>query len=99
MKRFSYPAVCLWLAGLAVTAAAEQPVSVPPPAQLSAPLLYVRFTGPKGIRVSFVEGRSIRGFDVPVTVGLRPGYLYRVKMTGFSADPKLAVYPTLEVRG
>jgi uncharacterized repeat protein (TIGR01451 family) len=99
MKRFSYPAVCLWLAGLAVTAAAEQPVSVPPPAQLSAPLLFVRFTGLKGIRVSFMEGRAVRSFDVPVTVGLRPGYLYRVKMTGFSADPKLALYPTLEVRG
>src|SRR6516162_2316463 len=99
MKRTSYFAACLGFVCVAVSVFAQsQPVSVPLPAQLSAPLLFVRFTGPKGVRITFYQGHAIpRSFDVPVTVGLRPGYLYRMKMTGVGADPKTALYPTLEV--
>jgi uncharacterized repeat protein (TIGR01451 family) len=85
---------------VAAVAPAQQPVSAPLPARFSAPLLHVRFTGPQGMRVHFYQGRvAARGFDAPVSVGLRPGYVYRVKATGIAADPKVALYPTLEVRG
>jgi uncharacterized repeat protein (TIGR01451 family) len=98
MKSGVYLATCLGLAffgGMAVA----QPVTAPLPAVLSAPFLYVRFNGPKGTQVSFFQGKAAaRSFETPVTVGLRPGYVYRVKLTGFARDPKLALYPTLEVR-
>ncbi|HEY1861480.1 MAG TPA: hypothetical protein VGG61_14055, partial [Gemmataceae bacterium] len=101
MKRFTPFAACLGLVCAAATVFAQsRPVSVPLPAQFSAPLLFVRFVGPKGMRVTFYQGgAAVRGFEVPVTVGLRPGYFYRVKMTGWGADPKTALYPTFEVRG
>jgi uncharacterized repeat protein (TIGR01451 family) len=79
--------------------ASAQPATAPLPAVLSAPFLYVRFNGPKAMHVAFYQGKAaVRSFEAPVTVGLRPGYIYRVKLTGFTRDPKLALYPTLEVR-
>jgi uncharacterized repeat protein (TIGR01451 family) len=52
------------------------------------------------MRVSFYRDRSgPREFDLPVTVGFRPGYLYRIKLTGIPEHPGLALAPTLEVRG
>jgi uncharacterized repeat protein (TIGR01451 family) len=93
---FLVACVCLTVLGSAVSA---PPATAPLPAALSAPFLYVRFNGPKGMQVSFYQGNAAaRSFDTPVTVGLRPGYVYRVKLTGFARDPKLALYPTLEVR-
>jgi uncharacterized repeat protein (TIGR01451 family) len=66
----------------------------------SAPLLYVNLTGPEGLHVTFYQGLApARRFDVPVMVGLRPGYIYRLKVTGFPTRPGLELYPTLEVRG
>src|SRR2546430_6008591 len=41
----------------------------------------------------------IRDFHVPVTVGLRPGYFYRLKVSGLPQHPEREFYPTLEVRG
>jgi uncharacterized repeat protein (TIGR01451 family) len=35
----------------------------------------------------------------PVEVGLRPGYIYRIKLTGLPGHPNESLYPTLEVRG
>src|SRR5262249_5765721 len=65
-----------------------------------APLLYVRFAGPPGMHVTFYQGRAQgRDFPAPVVVGLRPGYLYRVRLTGFPDNPGLSLSPTLEVRG
>jgi uncharacterized repeat protein (TIGR01451 family) len=40
-----------------------------------------------------------RDLVAPVTVGLRPGYLHRVRLTGLPQRPGLALAPTLEVRG
>src|SRR5260370_33426464 len=98
MKPRSFLAACLCLTILGGGVSA-QPVTPRWPAVLSAPFLYVRFNGPKGMQVSFYQGKAAaRSFDMPVTVGLRPGYIYRVKLTGFASDPKLALYPTLEVR-
>lgn len=74
--------------------------SAPPlPIQGPAPLLHVRFLTPPGTHVTFYPTRQLsRTFDAPVTVGLRPGYIYRVKLSGFQpSEPNF--YPTLEVRG
>src|SRR5262249_44495334 len=70
-----------------------------PPAQGPAALLYVRFAGPEGLRAIFYEGAPrAREFAAPVTVGLRPGYIYRVQLTGFPDHPGVSLFPTLEVR-
>src|SRR5947208_13140071 len=70
------------------------------PGRGPAPLLFVRFNGGPGGRVTFYRGDQggPRQFEFPVTVGLRPGYVYRVKVEGLpgQAEP---LYPTLEVRG
>ena len=72
----------------------------PLPGRGPSPLLFVRVSGPKGMRATFYQGRPEgRTFDAPVRVGLRPGYLYRIRLAGFADRPGLAVYPTLEVRG
>jgi uncharacterized repeat protein (TIGR01451 family) len=64
------------------------------------PLLYVRFLGPEGSRLSFYQGDpGRRDFPAPVTVGLRPGYIYRVQVTDLPKRPGIAFFPTLEVRG
>jgi uncharacterized repeat protein (TIGR01451 family) len=72
----------------------------PLPDQGPAPLLYVLFNGPPGMRVTFYQGRaSSREYATPVKVGLRPGYVYRVKLSGFRNRPGFTLFPTLEVRG
>lgn len=38
-------------------------------------------------------------FPVPVNVGLRPGYVYRVELNGFPNHPGISLFPTLEVIG
>lgn len=75
--------------------------ALPPlPQSGAAPLLSVRFFAPAGTRVTFYQGRSLgRDFDAPVTAGLRPGYIYRVKVTHIPDRPGLTLFPTLEVRG
>src|SRR5207237_6212108 len=58
------------------------------------------FAAPAGLRLTFFPGGPQgREFLAPVTVGMRPGYIYRVKITGFRDFPNLTLYPTLEVRG
>jgi uncharacterized repeat protein (TIGR01451 family) len=65
-----------------------------------SPVLYVRFGGIPGMKVTFYQGAPVgRAFNVPAGAGLRPGYLYRVKLTNLAGHPGLALYPTLEVRG
>jgi uncharacterized repeat protein (TIGR01451 family) len=75
------------------------PLHHPPPCG-PAPLLHVRFYGPPGLNVTLYQG-ALTGqtFPVPVTVGLRPGYIYRVKVSGFPEHPGVMLFPTLEVRG
>ena len=66
----------------------------------SAPLLYVRFASPAAARVSLFQGPGQgREFTAPVTVGLRPGYIYRVKMANLPEHADAALFPTLEARG
>src|SRR5688572_22002897 len=87
---------------LSLIAAGQTARAMPPPLPQTgaAPLLSVRFFAPAGTRVTFYQGRSLgRVFGAPVTAGLRPGYIYRVKVTHIPGRPGLSLYPTLEVRG
>jgi uncharacterized repeat protein (TIGR01451 family) len=60
----------------------------------------VRFSGPAGAHVAFFQGPApARDYAAPVAVGLRPGYVYRVRIQGMADYPDVALYPTLEVRG
>src|SRR5262249_47736725 len=92
-------ATLLLLAGSAGLASAQ----MPPPhlaGHAPAPLLFVRFSGLPGLRATIYQGQPIgREFAAPVVVGLRPGYVYRVKLSGLPDRPGVALYPTLEVRG
>jgi uncharacterized repeat protein (TIGR01451 family) len=99
MKVRNVIAVAL-LIGLLTSTAAAQVAPPVPPAKGPGPLLYVQFFGAPGSRITFYQGQTPgREFEMPVTVGMRPGYIYRVKMTGFIEGAKnVALYPTLEVR-
>ncbi len=79
---------------------------MPPPApRFPSPLLFVRVEGPPGIRTRFYQPDAPpEPFQVPVSVGLRPGYVYRFEVAGLPERPERphtvrTIYPTLEVRG
>ena len=92
-----------WLAGLVALAGcalAHAQYSQAPPIPAPAPLLFVRFSGPEGMRATFFQGRApLRTFPAPVVVGMRPGYLYRAQLSNLPHRPGLTLYPTLQVRG
>ncbi|HTU93008.1 MAG TPA: DUF11 domain-containing protein [Gemmataceae bacterium] len=71
--------------------------SLPPRSR--SPLLYVRFLGEPGLRVTFYQGQHARSFDAPVAVGMRPGYAYRMRLSNLPAHAGVSIFPTLEVRG
>jgi len=56
-------------------------------------------SGPAGMRVTLYRGGAIQSLAAPCTVGLRPGYIYRVAVSGMPGYPGQTFYPTLEVRG
>jgi uncharacterized repeat protein (TIGR01451 family) len=73
-------------------------VAVVPP--LTTQLLFVRLAGPEGMLVTFYRGDgTAQTLPAPFTVGLRPGYLYQVKLSGMARYPGLSFFPTLDVRG
>jgi uncharacterized repeat protein (TIGR01451 family) len=85
---------------VATDAIATEPTRSLPPTSGELPLLYVRFIGPAGSIMSFYQGDpSRRDFPTPVTVGLRPGYMYRVQVANLPNRPGVSFFPTLEVRG
>ncbi|HEV3146893.1 MAG TPA: hypothetical protein VGZ47_23600 [Gemmataceae bacterium] len=72
----------------------------PPPGPPLSPLLYVRVLGPAGMKVTFHPGSPrAKTYEVPVDVGVRPGYLYRLELSGLPQLGGRKLYPTLEVRG
>jgi len=90
--------LCLVLPATAVHAQYPPPVR-PYPIPVE-PLMYVRFAGPGGARVTFYRG-GIAGetFTAPFTAGFRPGYVYRMKLSGLPGrSEEFSLYPTLEVR-
>jgi uncharacterized repeat protein (TIGR01451 family) len=87
------------LAGL-VNAGRTQPHPPPLPGRGPSPLLFLRFSGPEGLRVTFFQGWSQgHGYDAPVVAGVRPGYIYRVELSRLTGHPGVSIFPTLEVRG
>jgi uncharacterized repeat protein (TIGR01451 family) len=85
---------------LALLPAAAPGQAVPPPIRGPNPLLHVRFSGPAGMHVTFYQGRPQgHEYAAPVVAGLRPGYIYRVKLSDLPELPGVTLYPTLEVRG
>ena len=75
---------------------AFQPAPLPPP----APLMYVRFTGPKGTKITLYRGFDAgQTLELPVTVGFRPGYSYRLAVFDMTGFPRQVFAPSLEVRG
>jgi uncharacterized repeat protein (TIGR01451 family) len=73
-------------------------ISAPPnPPSAFAPTLHVRVIAPAGVRVTWRPGtgdaRSVEG-----PVGLRPGYIHRLRLEGFEDDPTTAFDPSIEVR-
>jgi uncharacterized repeat protein (TIGR01451 family) len=72
----------------------------PLPMSAPAPLLYVRLMGPPSLQATIYQGPPPgRVFDIPFIMGLRPGYLYRLQLSGIPDRPALSLYPTLEVIG
>ncbi len=93
-----------WLLVLALAApiqAQYRPTSNPTaPAGQLPPLLYVKLLGPKGMQVTFFrEDLQPHTFDVPCSVGLRPGYSVRLAISGIPGHPGAIFFPTLEVHG
>jgi uncharacterized repeat protein (TIGR01451 family) len=93
------------MTSLLLLAVFAQPLPYPPtgplamaplPPRAPSPLLYVRFAGPEGTRATFYQGKAPpRKFDAPVSVGMRPGYLYRMRLE----QKGVVVYPTFEIHG
>jgi uncharacterized repeat protein (TIGR01451 family) len=74
---------------------APAPAVVPP-----APILFVKVIPPEGAKTTYLPGTpAARAYAEPVTVGMRPGYTYRVAITGLPGHPREVLTPTIEVRG
>src|SRR5262249_31430869 len=86
----------LTLASSAVVPAQPPAHHTPPP---QASLLFVKVIAPEGTRVTFHPGTpGARSIVSPATVGLRPGYIYRVELM-LPGRANVKLYPTIEVRG
>lgn len=90
---------CTLLSALALSVVAQMPMpgSMPPP---PAPLMYLRFTGPKGTKIKIYRGSDAgQTLELPVTVGFRPGYAYRLAVFDVPGYPRQVFSPSIEVRG
>lgn len=92
--------LALFLSVVSADLTSAQFAMQPPPAPPPGPLMYVRFTGPKGAKINvyrgFDKGQTL---ELPVTVGFRPGYAYRLEVFDIPAFPRQVFAPSLEVRG
>jgi uncharacterized repeat protein (TIGR01451 family) len=78
----------------------QRAISQTNPAGQMPPLLYVKLIGPKGMKVSFQRSNAPeQSFQVPCTVGIRPGYCVRLAISGIPEFPGATFFPTLEARG
>jgi uncharacterized repeat protein (TIGR01451 family) len=51
------------------------------------------------MQVTFYRGGAPETLSAPFVMGLRPGYVYRVQVSGMPGHPNQTFFPTLEVRG
>jgi uncharacterized repeat protein (TIGR01451 family) len=87
----------VWLLAWSATAFAQ---NLPAPGRGLAPLMHVTWIGPAGMHVVVYQGTARpRDLAAPAQLGLRPGYIYRMEVNGFTQHPGVSLYPTLEVRG
>src|ERR1051325_693235 len=99
MRRWFTCALSALLIGVAFGAAQMpmRPMAAPP---IPSPLMYIRFSGPRNTKITI-----FRGFDqgqtleLPVSVGFRPGYVYRFAVTDVPSFPRQVFCPSLEGRG
>lgn len=71
-----------------------------PPQPPPAPLMYVRFSGPKGTKITLYRGFDAgQTLELPCTAGFRPGYSYRLAVFDMPGLPREVFCPSLEVRG
>jgi uncharacterized repeat protein (TIGR01451 family) len=99
MNHRRFALVTFWVLSQLVATGSVQPApSAAPPGP--APLLYLRLQGPAGSRFTVYygmpEGASL---PAPVSLAVRPGYVYRFKLTDIPKHPGVALYPTVEVHG
>src|SRR5215831_16315147 len=94
------PLAVLFLALPAAPVLAQYPPPARPLPVPVEPLMYVRFAGPVGARVTFYRGRAVgETHTVPFTAGFRPGYVYRMQMSNLPGQREdFSLFPTLEVR-
>lgn len=72
----------------------------PPPPAGPSPLLYLRLVGPAGSRFGVFQGGAAEvPLASPASIAVRPGYVYRLKLTDLKNHPGVALYPTVEVHG
>jgi uncharacterized repeat protein (TIGR01451 family) len=72
----------------------------PSPAPVLPPLLHVRISGPAGMKVTVYRGGApAQTFNTPSTFGFRPGYHYRLQLSGMEKYPGVVVYPSFDVLG
>jgi uncharacterized repeat protein (TIGR01451 family) len=99
MRRHTLSSHLLTLLSLTLTAV---PVGAQfhPPIMPVEPLMFVRFAGPAGMKVTFYRPETgEQTFTTPFVVGFRPGYIYRMRMNHFPGYPEVfSIYPSLEVR-
>jgi uncharacterized repeat protein (TIGR01451 family) len=96
MRSFSLLVVLVF--GLAIAEVAGQFPPMPAPAP--APLMYLRFNGPSGAKLTVYRGFDKgQKLDLPCTVGFRPGYAYRLAVSEVPNFPRQVFCPSLEVRG
>lgn len=70
--------------------------TMPPPPP--APLLFVRVVAPEGSRVVFRPGTpEARAMAAPAIAGFRPGYAYRLQISGIPEQPNRVLCPSFEV--
>src|SRR4051812_9140486 len=76
------------------------PAFLPPPPPPPAPLMYLRFTGPRETKITIYRGFDAgQTLELPCTIGFRPGYSYRIAVFDLPNLPRQIFFPTLEVRG
>lgn len=84
---------------LASQGAIGQPLPAPPPRFSPPSLLYVKISGPPGMKVTLYRGSPVgQTLEAPFVVGLRPGYRYRLAISDLPDFPGETFYPTLEAR-